>query len=38
MADDRRRCLEAGSDAYLAKPFTPPDLYAALEEVRGLSV
>jgi two-component system, sensor histidine kinase and response regulator len=38
MADDRRRCMEAGSDGYLAKPFLPPQLYAALEEVRGLSV
>jgi CheY-like chemotaxis protein len=38
MADDRRRCLEAGADGYLAKPFTPPQLHAALEEVRGLAV
>jgi CheY-like chemotaxis protein len=38
MADDRRRCLDAGSDGYLSKPFSPPELYAALEEVRGLLV
>ena len=38
MAGDRRRCMEAGSDGYLTKPFTPPQLYAALEEVRALVV
>jgi signal transduction histidine kinase/CheY-like chemotaxis protein len=32
MADDRRRCMEAGSDGYLTKPFTPPQLHAAIEE------
>jgi CheY-like chemotaxis protein len=36
MAGDRQRCLEAGADGYLAKPFTPPQLYAALEEAREL--
>jgi CheY-like chemotaxis protein len=38
MAGDRQRCLEAGSDGYLAKPFTPPQLYAALEEARSLAL
>lgn len=28
--DDRRRCLDAGMNDYLAKPFDPEDLYALL--------
>ncbi len=31
MPGDRARCLEAGMDGYLAKPFRPDDLYAAVE-------
>ena len=38
MADDRRRCLEAGADGYLAKPFSAAQLHAAIEEVRRLPV
>jgi two-component system sensor histidine kinase/response regulator len=38
MSDDRRRCLAAGADGYLAKPFSPEQLHAALDEVRGLAV
>jgi signal transduction histidine kinase/ActR/RegA family two-component response regulator len=30
MADDRQRCLDAGSDGYLAKPFSRPELFAVL--------
>ncbi len=38
MTDDRRRCLEAGADGYLAKPFSAEQLYSAIEEVRGRAV
>jgi len=34
MADDKQRCLDAGADGYLTKPFLPAQLFAALEEVR----
>jgi len=37
MSDDRQRCLDAGADGYLTKPFSPPQLYAALEDVRFLT-
>jgi len=30
MADERQRCLDAGADAYLAKPFARPDLYKTI--------
>ncbi len=33
MADDRRRCLEAGMDAYLAKPLQPEQVYGVLESL-----
>ncbi|MEO0360434.1 MAG: response regulator, partial [Pseudomonadota bacterium] len=32
---DRARCLEAGMDAYLAKPFAVKDLYAVLRDENG---
>ncbi|HXH24315.1 MAG TPA: response regulator [Vicinamibacterales bacterium] len=31
MAGDRERCLDAGMDGYIAKPFDPAELYAAVE-------
>jgi signal transduction histidine kinase/CheY-like chemotaxis protein len=37
MSDDRQRCLDAGSDGYLSKPFSPPELIAAVEAVRPLT-
>jgi CheY-like chemotaxis protein len=33
MAGDRERCLEAGMDEYLAKPFRRTDLQAMIERV-----
>ena len=33
MQGDRDRCLDAGMDAYLTKPFTPSQLCEALQEV-----
>jgi two-component system, sensor histidine kinase and response regulator len=33
MSDDKDRCLRAGMDSYVAKPFTTPDLLRALEVV-----
>jgi CheY-like chemotaxis protein len=32
MEGDRQRCLEAGMDGYLSKPFVAKDLFALLEE------
>jgi two-component system, sensor histidine kinase and response regulator len=31
MKGDRERCLEAGMDAYLAKPIQAEELYALIE-------
>ncbi len=31
MDHDRRRCLEAGFDAYLSKPYRPEELYGLVE-------
>ena len=33
MNRDRERCLEAGMDAYIAKPVRPAELYRAIEEM-----
>jgi len=35
MADDRRRCLEAGMDGFLAKPVSTQHLYNLLEGLRS---
>jgi two-component system sensor histidine kinase/response regulator len=34
MEGDRERCLQAGMDDYLSKPFTPTELRAVLERIR----
>ena len=33
MADERRRCLEAGMDEHVPKPIDPPELFAVLARV-----
>lgn len=38
MESDRQRCLDAGMDAYVSKPFSADELYATVEQVVGLSV
>jgi PAS domain S-box-containing protein len=35
MAEDRRRCLEAGMQDFIAKPFDRDDLYAMIERWSG---
>jgi CheY-like chemotaxis protein len=36
MAEDRKRFLDAGTDGYLSKPFSPEQLHAVIETVRPL--
>jgi signal transduction histidine kinase/DNA-binding response OmpR family regulator len=36
MSDDRQRCLDAGADGYVSKPFAPTQLFAAIESLRHL--
>jgi PAS domain S-box-containing protein len=38
MKGDRERCLDAGMDGYLAKPISPRDLYAAIDELTAPDV
>jgi len=33
MSGDKEKCLEGGCDAYIAKPFTPKQLAAAIEKL-----
>jgi hypothetical protein len=35
LSGDRERCLAAGMDGYLAKPFRPEQLCSVLERFRG---
>ena len=35
MADDQRRCLDAGMDRYVSKPFVPAQVLTVLNEVTG---
>ena len=35
MAGDRERCLKAGMDAYVAKPFRPQELFRAVEQIQS---
>jgi PAS domain S-box-containing protein len=37
MQEDRERCLRAGMDGYLAKPFRAQDLYDLVENLRAAS-
>ena len=37
MSDDRQRCLDAGADAYVSKPFSPTQLYAAIDATCGVA-
>ena len=37
MAEYRQRFLDAGADGYLSKPFSPDQLYAAIESMRPLT-
>jgi signal transduction histidine kinase/ActR/RegA family two-component response regulator len=36
MAEDRKRFLAIGADAYLTKPFTPDQLHAVIDSLRPL--
>jgi len=33
MKGDREKCLDAGMDEYLSKPFTPDDLVGIIRSV-----
>jgi CheY-like chemotaxis protein len=35
MAGDEARCLAAGMDAYVSKPFRPEELFVAVEQLAG---
>jgi hypothetical protein len=35
MAEDRERCVQAGMDDYVSKPFRPAQLYAMLDKYLG---
>ena len=35
MAGDEARCLEAGMDAYVSKPFRPEELFVTVEQLAG---
>jgi len=37
MAEDRKRFLDAGSDGYLTKPFSPEQLHAVVDQMRSLT-
>ncbi len=37
MKDDRKRCLEAGMDAYVSKPIRPEVLFEAIDGLRPLA-
>ena len=36
LAGERERCLDAGMDGYLSKPYTPADLFAVAEGGAGI--
>ena len=38
MAGDRERCLNAGMDAYVSKPFRPQELFRAVEQIQSSKV